>query len=439
MDNRGSSHAATHAMAQRDGAGNGSGPAIAVLAGAYPLPSETFVYREVAALRARGWTVHTVGLHPSGGDPEEVTNSAEPPPLQVYGEQQRQTLTAALRESVVHPRRTIATVAAAVMDAIAPGEQMATVSRVKLVAQAICAVGLARRLRPLNATHLHCHFAHAPTTIGMYAARHLNVPFSMTGHANDIFHRRCLLRRKLERAAFVCCISQWHKRFYERICPRDGSAYRLVRCGVAVDDWCPNTGVPSNGRTHVVTVCRLVEKKGVDTLLRAFAAVSNNTPDSWRLTIVGDGPMRECLRELAGRLGCDQRIAWLGAVGNQQVHHLLADADIFALPCRTDRHQDRDGIPVVFMEAMACGLPTIAGDLEAIRELIEDERTGLLVPGHDQQAVQAALSRLAASPALRRELGMKGRERVKKEFSLDANIDRLTEAIEHAAVCRSRV
>ena len=111
----------------------------------------------------------------------------------------------------------------------------------------------------------------------------------------------------------------------------------------------------------------------------------------------------------------------------------MGEADLLALPCRTDSNGDRDGIPVVLMEAMACALPVISGDLPAVRELVIDEQTGLLVPGDDPAALTIALARLADDPALRRRLGEAGRAHVLAEFALDVNIDRLEQALAGAA------
>jgi colanic acid/amylovoran biosynthesis glycosyltransferase len=107
------------------------------------------------------------------------------------------------------------------------------------------------------------------------------------------------------------------------------------------------------------------------------------------------------------------------------VKELLAQADVFALPCRRDANGDADGIPVVLMEAMACGVPVISGDLPAIRELVETNVNGILVDGYDIAGCSAAIETLAADENRRRLLGANGRHRVVNEFSLAKNVDRL--------------
>src|SRR5581483_9861289 len=111
-----------------------------------------------------------------------------------------------------------------------------------------------------------------------------------------------------------------------------------------------------NRPLQLLTVCRLVEKKGVDTLIGAVADVRRSGL-ACELTVGGDGPDRARLMALAGDRQIADHVRWLGAVDNAAVRDAMAGADLFALPCRSDSNGDRDGIPVVLMEAMACGVP----------------------------------------------------------------------------------
>lgn len=403
---------------------------IAYLAAVMPAASETFVYREIRELRRRGWTVVAASLNPAaqapGGTAPDPFEDLREGLLVLYGRQAASNLGAALLESIRQPARSAATLLTAVSDGLHPGEPLSIVGRLKLVAQAVAALGLARVLRSRGVRHVHCHFAHAPATVGMYAALQLGVPFSFTGHANDLFQRRALLKRKLERAGFVACISRWHRAFYSEIENRDPGKYIVVRCGVDVTEWVPRSPDRAIGQTfRVLTVCRLVEKKGTDTLIEALHSLDCQHGGAWELTVAGDGPDRDRLQALARRLGCQDAIRWLGSVENSLVRELLAGADVLALPCRTDSSGDRDGIPVVLMEAMACGVPVIAGDLPAIRELVDGREAGLLVPGGQPSKLAEALGRLRSDPSLRRSLSIGGRIAIENEFSLAENVPRL--------------
>jgi colanic acid/amylovoran biosynthesis glycosyltransferase len=411
---------------------------IAIIAGSFPSRSETFVYREVRELRRRGWTVHAVSLNEPQRGLVDLRDLEEGLTL-VYGGGLSQTVRSAVVDLLTHPLRSAATLATAVADAIYPGESAPLKDRVKVLGQAVAGIRLARRLRRAGVQHLHCHFAHSPATVGMYAARQLGVTFSFVGHANDLFQRRRLLGKKLRRAAFVSCISEWHRDLYRSVEPARDGAYRVIRCGVDAEAYVPGAeGERDGSPLHVLTVCRLVEKKGVDTLIRALADVRTRHGISWRLTIAGDGPQRDDLVALARLLKCDDHIHWLGGVDNTRVPSLMNAADVFAMPCRVDRNGDRDGIPVAMIEAMACGMPVVAGDLPAIRELVRDRETGRLVDGANATATADALVHLANDKLERRRLGDAGRQRVLEEFSLATNVDRLEAALRDAVAAGKR-
>jgi glycosyltransferase involved in cell wall biosynthesis len=272
----------------------------------------------------------------------------------------------------------------------------------------------------------------------MYLAKQLGVPFSFTGHANDLFQRRSLLKKKLKRSAFVACISEWHKSLYISA-GADRAKCHLIRCGVPVGEWSTPEKARETNHTHqqiqLLTVCRLVEKKGVDTLLRAMREFSERNGRNWSLTIGGDGEESGKLKQLASDLGIADRCEFLGAVSNACVRKLLMHADYFVLPCRTDAKGDQDGIPVVLMEAMACGVPVIAGELPAIRELIENRESGMLVDGTKPAQVAEALEALERDESLRARVSQGGRERVENEFSLEENVTRLEKLLNDAGGC----
>jgi len=340
----------------------------------------------------------------------------------VYGRETRSTLLGAACELLSHPVGSAVTLGTAIGDAIRPGERLSVKGRLKLPMQAIAGMGLARRLRQRGIRHIHCHFAHAPTSVGMYAAMQMGIPFSFTGHANDIFQRRAILKTKLRRARFVACISRWHQSFYNSRCPDTQDKYEVIRCGVELGE--AKESSPGEGPLRILTVCRLVEKKGIDTLIGAGVEL-NRRGIPVKLTIAGEGPERQRLEKLAAELGCGGWLTWLGEVANSRVFSLLKEADVLALPSREDSRGDRDGIPVVLMEAMASGTPVVAGNLPAIGELVEDGVSGLLVEGNKPAALADKLAMLWGNPDLSRRLAAEGRRRIASEFSLGTTLERL--------------
>jgi glycosyltransferase involved in cell wall biosynthesis len=286
-------------------------------------------------------------------------------------------------------------------------------------------IALGWRARQRGVRHVHAHMAHVPATVGLYAARTLRARFSFTGHAADLFVQRAGLRFKLERADFVASISTWHQQFYRGVAGIAEDRLPLVRCSVAI----PND---VRDRSNViVTVARLVPKKGVDLLIRAFAAAKL---PGWQLRILGDGPERGALEQLVRSAGLEGWVVFEGARPHAFCLEAIARCGMFVLPCRTAGNGDKDGIPVVLMEAMAAARAVIGGDLPTIRELIDDGETGLLVQPDQEKDLILAMRRVAANGDFAKSLGTKARAFVEREFSDEINLDRLCEALDRASV-----
>lgn len=392
------------------------------LSSVLPKRSETFVYRELIGLRALGLDVGAASLYPPEknlGDPELDRLAAEA--TTVYGDGTGRLLRDALAFSLRHPVRATCAMALAKWDAFF-ARDLKLKDRPKVIFQGLAALALARRLEQSNDSRIHVHMAHAAATVGMYAAKALGIPFSFTGHAADIFRERCLLKEKLRRAAFVACISEWHRDWYRAIWPRPDTEYPVIRCGVDVPD------APAAARTGppltLLGLGRLVPKKGFDVLVEACRILAGEGL-ALECTIAGDGPELAHLRSLAGGLP----VTFPGAVAHSDVPALLEGKDVFVLPCQVGSDGDRDGIPVVLMEAMARGICAVSGDLPTIRELIFDGRNGRLVPPGNAAALAACLRGLAADPALRSSLASEGRKRVEEEFSSAKNLGRMLVAL----------
>jgi glycosyltransferase involved in cell wall biosynthesis len=271
--------------------------------------------------------------------------------------------------------------------------------------------------------------AHVQTTVAMYAAMHLEVSFSFTGHAVDLFAQRTMLYQKLRRALFIVCISRWHRAFYQRIVGRRGRDLPIVRCGVDVNEFRPpaDTVVAArSGPVRIVSVGRLVPKKGLDLLIEAISQLVREGLEV-ECRIIGDGPEMPRLRRMRIEQGVAQHLELPGALNNGDIGRELAAADLFVLPCRVAARGDRDGIPVALMEAMACGVCVVSGDIVTIRELIEHDRNGVMVRPGSSTALADALRALVHDPQRRRELGAAGRKTVEDEFALDLNLDRMAE------------
>jgi len=387
--------------------------AIAYVAARLPTLSETFVYRELMGLRSRGRTIVPVTVRkPAGPFADPALNSLAGEAVRAYSGATLAALPPAFATMPGAFVRAVGDAAAVDLDGVK--------ARAKFLFQAWMGLATAWRLRGRGIGHVHAHLANTPATVALYIARGLKARFSFTGHANDLFVHREALKFKLEEADFVAAISRWHQGFYDGITP--GAHRPVIRCSVTMPDYAADGA-------NIVSVGRLVPKKGFDLLIRAFARLDR---PGIRLRIAGDGPERAALVALAEAEGVADRVDFLGALPHSEALAVIRSGAIFALPCRTSSTGDRDGIPVVLMEAMAAGKPVIAGRLETIAELVQDGTSGLLVPPDDVSALMEALRQLVDDPATSKAMGLAGRRHVDQEFSDDINWDRLEAAIDAA-------
>jgi glycosyltransferase involved in cell wall biosynthesis len=175
----------------------------------------------------------------------------------------------------------------------------------------------------------------------------------------------------------------------------------------------------------ILSVGRAVEKKGYDDLLAALASLPQEL--SWRLVHIGGGSLSRQLKQQAGALGLSERIEWRGAQPQPAVLAAYGTADLFVLAAKIGRDADRDGLPNVLMEAQSQRLACLSTNLSGIAELIDDGRTGVLVPPGDPAALAAALQALIRDPAHRARLAAAGERRVREHFEMTAGITKLAQ------------
>jgi len=405
-----------------------SEPKILYISGTLPVRSETFVYREILALRDLGLDVATASVHQSAMDLDDgpLAQMARTT-TQLYATGPVSLAKDAMIEFFTHPVKSAMTIMHCKIDAFLSAD-ITMSRRPKVLWQGLAGMALARRVRKLGISHIHAHMAHVPTTIAMYAAMQLDIPFSFTGHANDIFPNRTLLKEKLKRASFVNCISHWHRAFYNSIAKRPDADYPVVRCGVDTNAY-DATPAPRGEHLEVLSVGRLVEKKGFDVLIKAVGEIAKSNGPKIRVTIAGGGPEEAQLQQLVADLPENAEVVLLGDTNNDRVMELMTQADVFALPCRVADSGDRDGIPVVLMEAMARGRCVISGDLETIRELIKDGESGLMIPPGDQPSLERVLVELAKDRDRVDRMGRAARVRIEEEFDLTLNANRIERAL----------
>jgi glycosyltransferase involved in cell wall biosynthesis len=182
---------------------------------------------------------------------------------------------------------------------------------------------------------------------------------------------------------------------------------------------------PLDSEVRILCIAYLDRKKGLDTLIDACSVLrSHSVPFSLRL--FGAGPLRESLLEQISRLGLQKEITVGNAILQEEVAKELAACHVFVMPCRKDEKTGNiDGIPTVFMEAMATGRPVISCPLSGIPELVRDGETGLLVPPDDPVAVAEAIAHLSSDSSLRIRLGSQARTLVEQQHDQRINTRQL--------------
>jgi len=274
--------------------------------------------------------------------------------------------------------------------------------------------------------HVHVHWGGTSSTLAMAAAEAVRVPWSMTLHRWDIYENN-LLARKISSASFTRVISDVAVGELRTFVP--GADPVVLHMGVDVPPQPAALEGAEERPCRFVCVASLVPVKNHEGLLRAFAASGARAT----LELVGAGPLEHELRQLTGLLGIDDRVVFAGLVDHDRLLERVCagdwDAVVLASGAGVSEHE---GIPVSLMEAMAAGLPAVATDSGATRELVTAE-AGVLVPPGDSAALADALRAFASDPELRRRLGAGARRRVAEAFDARAVAARLRELFGGAA------
>ncbi|MTI43752.1 glycosyltransferase involved in cell wall biosynthesis [Roseibium hamelinense] len=281
---------------------------------------------------------------------------------------------------------------------------------------------------PEDITWIHTHYLHTPCSAARYAAHLAGRGWSFSAHAKDIWTSPDWdLKTKLDDTAWGVTCTGVNARHLKSLCD-DPEKVELVYHGLDFTGFPEPSGVPSTrdgtaDPVRLVSVGRAVEKKGYDDLLAALSALPKEL--NWQFTHVGGGELSDALKAQADALGLSGRIIWRGAQPREAVIEACRLSDLFVLPSKLAKSGDRDGLPNVLMEAQSMGLCCLSTNVSAIPELIEDGKTGRLVPPADPVALAEALKALIRGPAERDRLGHAGAEHVRAAFSTEPGLDYL--------------
>jgi glycosyltransferase involved in cell wall biosynthesis len=261
-----------------------------------------------------------------------------------------------------------------------------------------------RRLRP-RAVHVHWWI---PCGIAAWACSFFSrVPYVLTTHGTDVFlvsrfgFLRPLARLVFGRAAKVTVVSSYLKELVVEQLGLPSEKVEVISMPVDEELHRPSPVRPlETSPLQILTVGRLIERKGARYLIEAVSQLPPSL--EWHLTIVGEGPWRDQLRELAVELGTEEQLTWVEAMAPAELPALYRKAGIFVLPSITDWKGEKEGLGVVLLEAALGGARLIACRSGGMEDIVKHEETGLLVPEKDAGAIRDALVRFSQDPDLAR-------------------------------------
>jgi glycosyltransferase involved in cell wall biosynthesis len=283
------------------------------------------------------------------------------------------------------------------------------------------AAALVHRLGGRKVSAIHGYFAHEPAEVARRAAETLGVPYGFSVHARDA--RKVAPEALAERARAAACVVACNTDVAREL-DRSGATVHLMPHGVDTVRFRPGPFPPEPVR--LLAVGRLVEKKGFHVLVDAAARLRF----PFHLRIVGDGPECDRLSEAVAAAGLGDRVTLAGARTHVELPGEYAASHVVVTPSMEDRTGDRDGLPNVILEAMACGRPVVASHVGAIASAVAPGETGVLVPPGDVVALASALEELAARPALREALGRNARAKIGRDYDGEQCAGRLHDLFE---------
>lgn len=284
--------------------------------------------------------------------------------------------------------------------------------------------GLSAWLKKKQIKCLHARFGPAGVELLPYARR-ARLPLITSFHGFDATKRvkeNPRYRRKLKRLfrkgkAFTAVSEHMKKQLVRLGCPPN--KITLIRSGIDLRKFpmLPAEEV-RDGKYRLLSVGRLTEKKGMDTLIRAFRRVRKKYPHA-KLIIVGDGEEKQKLKRMVKRYKLGKQVILKGALPHQNVQRELARCHLFVIACKTARNGNQEGIPNVLMEAMATGRPVISTYHAGIPELVQNNVTGYLVPERSPTKLARKIEQVIAGRQEWPRIVAKAREKVERNHDIE--------------------
>jgi colanic acid/amylovoran biosynthesis glycosyltransferase len=285
---------------------------------------------------------------------------------------------------------------------------------------------LGRKLKTAGISHLHVHFAGLASRAAWWIKRLYNIPYSFTGHANDIFcpkpDQRIDLGELVRDASFVVVVSDFGANWLRDRFPESGGKIHRVYNGLDLSHFKP--AAPAAGHLRLLTVGRLIEKKGFRYLIDACQLL-RVAGLNFGCQIVGEGPEQGRLQEIIDQYQLSDVVRLTGPLTQTKLSELLAQSSMFVFPAVHDSAGDTDNLPTVLIEAMASHLPIVSTEIAGIPEIVQQNTNGILVPEKDPARLADAIRTIASDPALLERFGRASRRIAEEKFALSKTVSQL--------------
>jgi glycosyltransferase involved in cell wall biosynthesis len=391
----------------------------------YPRISETFISKEILLLEQNGFDISIFSLRQPR---ESFTHSHVQQikaPVTYLPEYilpfWKPLFNANLRLFLFNPRRYLKSFADALKSSMAVSSPLVATVRHFLQAGYLVWTQLLRG----DVVHLHAHFAHTPTSVALYASELSGIPFSFTAHAKDIYTSHpAKLRRKISRARFVVTCTECNRQYLSNIAEGLPTPIYTIYHGIDLSRFSFSPEPPQSPPFRILSVGRLVKKKGYDDLLKALWILKNQG-FPFEFFHVGDGELRENIQKMAADLDLINNVRFMGTLTHEDLIPLYRRSHVFVLASKVASDGDRDGLPNVILEAMAIGIPVVATNVSAIPEAVHHGKTGLLVPPENPSLLAQAIKRILLNPEDAKTMVVEARRFVENYFDFSIWIPRL--------------
>lgn len=283
----------------------------------------------------------------------------------------------------------------------------------------IC-VYYSRKLKNVPLNHVHAHFAFIGVDIARYLSGLLDINYSFTAHAKDIYTNKKNIIKHVRKSLFAVTCTNYNEEYINNLTKYVyRSKIHRVYHGINIEKWpFKNLKKKENDEIQILTIARLVEKKGLIYLLDAIKRLVCLGIDV-RCTIVGEGQLKKYLLSYINELNIDNYVDLCPYVTQDKVRDFFSHSDLFVLPSIVSSNGDRDGLPNVILESMLCGVPVITTSVSAIPEVVNHLKTGVLVGGKDELGIADAIITLMKNKGLYDEIARTARDEVREKFNIE--------------------